>query len=106
MAKQSATKRKVAAAFHEVMHNTPKIVKTTARKKGAAQAHKQEIAIALSKARAAGAHIPKKGGNTTLDADSMKYQALAGRKDNLAEKVRFKAGHTTSDPYRMFCGRA
>ncbi len=39
------------AAFHEVMHNEPKIVGQTRRKKGEAAAHKQEVAIALSKAR-------------------------------------------------------
>lgn len=39
------------AAFHEVKHNEPAIVGATRRKKGAAAAHKQEVAIALSKAR-------------------------------------------------------
>lgn len=39
------------AAFHEVFHNVPKVVKTTARKYGAAKAKKQKIAIALSKSR-------------------------------------------------------
>lgn len=39
------------AAFHEVMHNEPAIVGKTRKKKGEAAAHKQEVAIALSKAR-------------------------------------------------------
>ena len=38
------------AAFHEVYHNTPKIVKHTAAKFGKADAEKQRVAIALSKA--------------------------------------------------------
>lgn len=55
---KTKTQKKVAAAFHEVMHNEPKVVAKTREKKGAAQAHKQEVAIALSKARKAGAKIP------------------------------------------------
>lgn len=39
------------AAFHEVMHNEPEIVGQTRRKKGEKAAHRQEVAIALSKAR-------------------------------------------------------
>ena len=39
-----------AQAFHEIKHNPPKILAKTARKSGAAQAHRQAIAIALSKA--------------------------------------------------------
>jgi hypothetical protein len=38
-------------AFHEVFTNPPAVVATTRRKKGAGQARKQMIAIALSKAR-------------------------------------------------------
>ena len=38
-------------AFHEVKHNPPKILARTRRKFGAADAKKQAIAIALSKAR-------------------------------------------------------
>lgn len=53
-----ATKAKLASAFHEVKHDTPAVVKATARKKGPEAARKQKIAIALSKARAAGAKIP------------------------------------------------
>mgnify|MGYP001605454880 CR=1 FL=1 len=51
----------LARAFHEVSRNTPKIVKTTQRKKGAVAGRKQEVAIALSKARHAGAKLPFAG---------------------------------------------
>lgn len=49
-------KSKVSAAFHEVFHNKPKTVDTS---KSAEGQRKQMVAIALSKARAAGAKIPK-----------------------------------------------
>lgn len=49
--------RAVARAFHEVYHNTPKIVTHTAEKFGAKDAQKQRVAIALSKARKAGADV-------------------------------------------------
>ena len=58
MKKPTATQRKVKAAFEEVHENTPKAVKHTARKFGVKRAEKQRTAIALSKARAAGAHVP------------------------------------------------
>lgn len=58
--KKSKTRKKTEAAFHEVAHNEPAAVAKTRKKKGKAAARKQEIAIALSKARRAGAHIPKK----------------------------------------------
>ena len=45
-----AAKMSAEKAFHEVKHNPPAILAKTARKSGAAQAHKQAIAIALSKA--------------------------------------------------------
>lgn len=50
---ESATGR----AFHEVFNNVPKNVRKTG-KKGKAK-RKMMVAIALSKARAAGADIPK-----------------------------------------------
>jgi hypothetical protein len=50
------TSTKVANAFHEVFHNKPSTVDTS---KSAPGQRKQMIAIALSKARAAGARIPK-----------------------------------------------
>jgi len=48
------------AAFREVNKNPPARVKRTKRKKGAKAARKQATAIALSKARAKGARIPRK----------------------------------------------
>jgi len=81
---------KVAEAFHEVYSKTPRsVVKTS--KTGKAK-REMMTAIALSKARAAGAKIPKKGGNTRIAADSMKYEGLSGRKGNLAAKAAFRAG--------------
>jgi Family of unknown function (DUF6496) len=56
---QSKSQKVVASAFHEVFHNTPAAVTKTAAKSGPVQAQKQRVAIALSKARAAGARIPK-----------------------------------------------
>lgn len=47
-------KRALTSAFHEVYANPPKAVKKTARKKGAAAAQRQAVAVALSKARRAG----------------------------------------------------
>jgi hypothetical protein len=49
-------KSKISAAFHEVFHNKPKTVDTS---KSAEGQRKQMVAISLSKARAAGAKIPK-----------------------------------------------
>jgi hypothetical protein len=46
---------KVGQAFHEVFHNKPSTVK---KSKSAEGQRKQMVAIALSKARAAGADIP------------------------------------------------
>lgn len=60
MARKSSSQRKVKAAFREVKQNPPKQLAKTRRKKGAGAANKQRVAIALNKARAAGARIPKK----------------------------------------------
>ena len=77
---------KVKAAFHEVFTDKPSTVDTSKSAKGQ---RKQMIAIALSKARAAGAKIPK-GGNTELSPDSMKGSAVCqDRADNLAAKAAF-----------------
>jgi Family of unknown function (DUF6496) len=62
MAKQTKTARKLQSAFHEMKENPPKILAKTRKKEGAEQANKQRVAIGLSKARAAGARIPKPGG--------------------------------------------
>lgn len=59
MPKHTQTGRKVAAAFSEVKSNEPAIVSKTRAKKGEAAAGRQKVAIALSKARAAGANVPK-----------------------------------------------
>lgn len=50
----------LSAAFDEVYSNPPKVVAQTKKKKGSEAARKQMVAISLSKARAAGARIPKK----------------------------------------------
>jgi len=47
----------VESAFHEVHHDTPEIVTHTRKKFGKADAERQRVAIALSKARKAGAKI-------------------------------------------------
>lgn len=63
MSKQKTkTQKKVSAAFREVNKKEPTIVGKTREKKGSAAAKKQKVAIALSKAREAGARIPKKKG--------------------------------------------
>ena len=51
----------VQRAFAEVTKSPPKVVAQTKRKKGPTQAHKQSVAIALSKARQAGAKVPYAG---------------------------------------------
>lgn len=48
----------VESAGHEIKVNPPKILAHTARKFGLADAKRQKVAIMLSKARKAGAHIP------------------------------------------------
>jgi len=63
--------RKVARAFHEVHENTPRIVTQTAKKSGKAQAEKQRVAIALSKARQAGASIPDKSGSNFVSNNDL-----------------------------------
>ncbi|HEY7195536.1 MAG TPA: hypothetical protein VH439_17465 [Gemmatimonadales bacterium] len=59
MAKLTRTQKLTQSAFHEVKQNPPKILAKTRKKKGKKKANKQRIAIALSKARAAGARIPQ-----------------------------------------------
>ena len=51
---------RVAAAFREVSENEPGIVAKTRRKFGALRSKRQRVAIALSKARQAGASIPRR----------------------------------------------
>lgn len=52
------SQKKIKKAFSEVKKNPPSILAKTRRKYGAKRAEKQRIAIALSKARKAGAKIP------------------------------------------------
>jgi hypothetical protein len=54
---KTKTQTVIGRAFHEVFSNKPSTVKTSM---SAPRQRKQMIAIALSKARAAGARIPKK----------------------------------------------
>ncbi|MFQ5793041.1 MAG: hypothetical protein ACE5JI_21430, partial [Acidobacteriota bacterium] len=54
------TRQKLEAAFHEVKHDEPSIVGHTRRKFGKARAEAQKTAIALDKAREAGARIRRK----------------------------------------------
>lgn len=56
MPKNSKTKRLVKKAFHEVKENPP----STLKKQSKSKMRKQEVAIALSKARKKGARVPKK----------------------------------------------
>jgi hypothetical protein len=60
--KPTKTQKLIRAAGHELKVNPPKILAKTARKSGPEQAAKQNVAIMLSKARAAGADIPEKKG--------------------------------------------
>lgn len=50
---------KVEQAFHEVNTNEPGIVAHTRQKYGSRRAAKQKVAIALAKARRAGAKVPR-----------------------------------------------
>lgn len=47
---KAAKKAKLSAIFGEMQDNPPAILAKTAAKKGAAQANKQRVAIAMSKA--------------------------------------------------------
>lgn len=88
--------KRVAAAFKEVFNNKPSTVK---KSKSAEGQRKQMVAIALSKARSAGADIPMQGGSTKLKPGSMKAEFLMGRKANLTGKAKFKTG-----PHARDCG--
>lgn len=59
MPKKPKSRKLTDAAFREVHENPPSRVTRTRKKKGKAAAEKQMRAIALSKARAKGARIPK-----------------------------------------------
>lgn len=53
------TRGALASAFHELKERPPAVLARTRKKEGAGQANKQRVAIAFSKARAAGAKIPE-----------------------------------------------
>ena len=57
--KITKTRRLKDSAFRELKRNEPKRVAQTRRKKGAKAARRQNIAIALDKARKKGARIKK-----------------------------------------------
>ena len=78
---------KVSEAFHEVYSKVPKTVKATGKTGDAKR--KMMVAVALSKARAQGAKIPK-GGNSILERNSMEGQSVTDdAADNLASKKEF-----------------
>lgn len=64
---KSKAKSKVAAAFTELARKEPAIIGHTREKFGAERAEKQRVAIALNKARQAGAKIPKYADGGAVD---------------------------------------
>lgn len=80
----ASDKSKVSSAFHEVYTNVPKNVKKTG-KTGEAK-RKMMTAIALSKARAAGAHIPKMHDGGIVPATGV-YELKQGEKVMPAKEV-------------------
>ena len=56
-----ASRDALEQAGYEIKTNPPKILARTRAKFGKARAEKQRVAILLSKARKAGAHVPRKG---------------------------------------------
>jgi hypothetical protein len=58
--KMTKTQKLVKSAFHEIKQDQPKVVTHTIAAKGTEVGRKQKIAIALSKARAKGARIPRR----------------------------------------------
>lgn len=97
---KSASDRKVAAAFHEVHENTPGIVKKTTAKKGKAAGERQRVAIALSKAREAGANIPVKDDGGVISKDGMynlqKGERVVKNENEMRNPPQGKGNVTTS----------
>lgn len=60
MAKQTRTARILSGIGEELKEDPPSILAKTRRKKGKKAANRQRTAILLSKAREAGANIPKR----------------------------------------------
>ena len=54
---RTRTARILQSVGHELKTNPPRILAKTRRKKGKGAAEKQRVAILLSKAREAGAHV-------------------------------------------------
>lgn len=75
-AERKKSRRITEKAFHEVKKDEPSVVAKTRRKKGAAAAEKQKIAIALSKARKAGAKIPRGSGVFTMSDLGQGYKSV------------------------------
>ena len=73
---ESKSDKIVHSAFREVAENEPRAVTRTRKKYGAKRAHKQEIAIALNKARAAGAHIPGANSPATVEQGLEGYERI------------------------------
>ncbi len=99
MAKTKSDK-KVAAAFHEVYAKTPRSVVKTG-KTGEAK-RKMMTAIALSKARAAGAKIPGSEGANYVSNDNLhEFPGQTPGRSNAGERVPYKkvpsgnVGHET-----------
>ena len=67
-------------AGHELKINPPKILAQTARKKGAAQANKQRIAIMFSKAGESHHTINSPFGNISHKAPTVNWSAKNGGK--------------------------
>ena len=84
---------KVNAAFKEVYEKVPRTVKATG-KTGEAK-RKMMVAVALSKARAAGANIPKKHDGGTVNGDD--YELQAG--ELVQPPMQEFAPSTTDHPY-------
>lgn len=58
--KKTKTQKILASVGRELRKSPPTVLAKTAAKKGSAAAERQRVAILLEKARARGAHIPRK----------------------------------------------
>lgn len=73
MKKRMSKSRKILHRMgSEMRDNPPRIVEKTRREKGDAAAEKQRKAILLSKARKAGARIPRKGSKSNRKRQNRK----------------------------------
>lgn len=83
---------KVAAAFHEVNSNEPESVKKSG-KTGKAK-RKMMTAIALSKARAAGAHVPNYVSRDELHMEAGASSGICHASERVPHKKVEEAGST------------